>query len=152
MFTPNRLISTNACSYLKHIYATRVAFPCLLNCYGQKIKGTQKHQPDNFSPNKNSILFVFTISDVTWENCSIITFIQPNIVPPFHGDQISEPLVWNLMGDCNCQLFLIIYGRGFWVVQQKFLIKREKSPVLHCSCGETKHKICSFGLWKNSLH
>ena len=59
------------------------------------------------------------------------TFVEPEIVPPFHGDQISKPVMGQLMDNRICegeQPFL----RHF-VLEEIKIVEGDKSSILHGS-------------------
>src|SRR5712692_5882799 len=61
--------------------------------------------------------------------------VQPEIVPPFHRDQISEPHVSNLMGDDMSYRFLCPDARILVHVQENFSISYG-SPLLRWKIRE----------------
>lgn len=48
------------------------------------------------------------------------TFIEPEVIPPFHGDQVSKPVMGNLMGDSICEI-VHFWGRHFFFVEKEII-------------------------------
>ncbi|OAD61535.1 hypothetical protein WN48_00046 [Eufriesea mexicana] len=62
-------------------------------------------------------------------------FVQPEVVPPFHGDQIAEPHVRQFMGDCQADTFHVHTGTVL-AVKQLCLAECDQAPVLHGTSRE----------------
>ena len=66
-------------------------------------------------------------------------FIQPEVVPPLHGDQVAEPLVREFVrDDRGHRLAHANRGRGF-VDEQHALAEGDGAGILHGSGGEVGH-------------
>lgn len=66
----------------------------------------------------------------------IFTFIEPDVVPPFHCDEISEPLVCELVRDDNGDP-LLGDDRGLRFGKEKRgLAVGDQAPILHCAGTE----------------
>ncbi len=57
--------------------------------------------------------------------------VEPEVVPPAHGDQIAEPLVGHLVGDGHGHVLAVLLGGVFRVDQQVALEVEDRPPVLH---------------------
>ena len=60
-------------------------------------------------------------------------FIEPQIIPPCHRDQIAEPLVRHLMRLHLEDRLAIAFGRDRRIVEQDPLKGEDCSPILHCA-------------------
>ncbi len=58
-------------------------------------------------------------------------FVEPQVVPPVHGDQVAEPLVRHLMGDGRRHVLAVFLGRQPGIDQQGALEVHDGPPVLH---------------------
>ena len=66
------------------------------------------------------------------------TLIEPNIVPPFHGNQVAEPLVSHLMSDHRCDLLFHIDGALLVVDQENDFAKRDTAGIFHRARGKIR--------------
>ncbi len=57
--------------------------------------------------------------------------VEPEVVPPAHGDQIAEPLVGHLVGDGDRNVLAILLAGVFRVDQEVALEVHDGAPVLH---------------------
>jgi len=71
---------------------------------------------------------VFTISSEP--------FIEPNVIPPAHGDKIAEPHMTHLVGNCSCISLELLSTGLVWTRQQNTLIESDAAPIFHCSYTE----------------
>jgi hypothetical protein len=66
-------------------------------------------------------MYVWSCTHVVWAHilhvCSE-SLIQPNVAPPFHGDQVAEPRVRQFMRDNNNHIILVRHGGAGRVVQK----------------------------------
>lgn len=58
------------------------------------------------------------------------SFVQPKIVPPFHGDQIAEPHMGQFVSDRQAYAFRID-ARAVFAVKQLCFTERDQTPILH---------------------
>ena len=58
-------------------------------------------------------------------------FVQPEIVPPGHGDEIAEPLMRHFMRGDREDALAIAFGTDAWIVQQDALEGEDRAPVFH---------------------
>src|ERR1700674_3815103 len=66
------------------------------------------------------------------------TFVQPNVVPPFHGDKIAKPLVSHLMGNYGGNGFLQIDRALLLVDQENDFTKGDTTRILHSARGKIR--------------
>ena len=59
------------------------------------------------------------------------TFVEPQVVPPAHGDQVAEPLVRHFMRQRGVDVFLVRLGRDGRVEQQAVFEGEDGAPVFH---------------------
>lgn len=59
--------------------------------------------------------------------------VEPQVVPPLHGDQISKPLMGNLVGDSVGDLLLHVGSRGLLIVKKRDSAVCDQTPILHCT-------------------
>ncbi|MCY1171662.1 hypothetical protein D9M73_117800 [compost metagenome] len=59
------------------------------------------------------------------------TLVEPQIIPPFHGDQIAEPLVRHFMRDDGEDTLLAALRRALLVVEQLGLEIENRAPIFH---------------------
>lgn len=59
--------------------------------------------------------------------------IQPDIIPPDHRDQVTEPHVRDFMCDSSRIALNQLCSRMFDWSQKHAACKRNAAPVLHCS-------------------
>jgi hypothetical protein len=64
--------------------------------------------------------------------------VQPEVVPPHHGDVVSEPVVGELVGDHQTCDVVVVFGRVLW--KHSRLVEGHDSCVLHCECSEFSDK------------
>ncbi len=57
--------------------------------------------------------------------------VEPDVVPPLHGDQVAEPLVGHLVGDDQGDFFLGADGGRFGIDEQVGLAVGDGAEVLH---------------------
>ncbi len=57
--------------------------------------------------------------------------VEPEVVPPVHGDQVAEPLVRHLVGDGAGDVLAVLLRRQLRVDQQVVLEIEDGAPVLH---------------------
>ena len=57
-------------------------------------------------------------------------FVEPEVVPPFHGDEVAKPLVREFVGDGESGGFFGGDGRGFVAEELGFAVG-DKPPVFH---------------------
>ena len=57
--------------------------------------------------------------------------VEPDVVPPLHGDQVAEPLVGHLVGDDQGDFFLGVDGGCFGIDQQIGLAIGDGAEVFH---------------------
>jgi hypothetical protein len=62
--------------------------------------------------------------------------VEPQAVPPGHGDQIAEPLVRQLVCDDHGDALLLLRAGGGLVDHQRHLAVGNQAPVLHGAHGE----------------
>ena len=60
-------------------------------------------------------------------------FVEPDVVPPLHGDQVAEPLVRHLVGDDQGHFFLGVDGGCFGIDEQGGFAIGDGAEVLHCA-------------------
>ncbi len=58
-------------------------------------------------------------------------FVEPDVVPPLHGDQVAEPLVRHLMSDDDGDLLFGADGGGFGIEEQVGFAVGDGAEVLH---------------------
>jgi hypothetical protein len=58
-------------------------------------------------------------------------FVQPQVVPPRHGDQIAEPLVRDFVRGHQEGGFLVGLGGGARVEQHRVFESEDGAPVFH---------------------
>ncbi len=63
-------------------------------------------------------------------------FVEPDIVPPFHGDEIAEPLVRHFVRNYASDVFLEIDRSLLFVNQQDYFPESDATRVLHRARGE----------------
>ncbi len=59
--------------------------------------------------------------------------VEPEVVPPLHGDQVAEPLVSHLVRDDQGDFFLCADGCGLGIDQQRGLAVGDGAEVFHCA-------------------
>ena len=58
-------------------------------------------------------------------------FVQPQIVPPAHGDQVAEPLVRHFMRLDSEDLLALVLGGYRGIVEEDPLEREDGAPILH---------------------
>ena len=66
------------------------------------------------------------------------SFVQPDVVPPFHGDEIAEPLVRHLVRDHAGDAFLQVHRTLLVVNKKNHFAEGNAAGVLHCAGGEIR--------------
>ena len=59
------------------------------------------------------------------------TFVQPQVIPPGHGDEVAEPLVRHFVGDDFEHFLTVRFGGGLRIEQEMVLRIEDRAPVLH---------------------
>src|SRR6516164_3139576 len=67
-------------------------------------------------------------------------FVEPDVVPPCHGDEIAEPLMRHFMGDDVEDAALRVVRAGGRIEQHAALEKRDAAPVLHGAAEAARHR------------
>mmetsp|Transcript_2671 Transcript_2671/g.10384 ORF Transcript_2671/g.10384 Transcript_2671/m.10384 type:complete len:407 (+) Transcript_2671:1817-3037(+) len=57
--------------------------------------------------------------------------VEPQVVPPAHGDQVAEPLVRQLVRDDRADALLLAGAHRLLVAEQRHLSVRDQAPILH---------------------
>lgn len=104
------------CSY-HHIFMISPSFSLKERCHSRLIF-------NSFTP-----VFYFLKTEVRDEIRK--AFIKPQIVPPFHCDKISEPVMWKLMRNGICKIEHSL-SRNFFLKNIE-VIKSDNSSIFHCS-------------------
>mmetsp|Transcript_88145 Transcript_88145/g.247956 ORF Transcript_88145/g.247956 Transcript_88145/m.247956 type:complete len:470 (-) Transcript_88145:295-1704(-) len=65
--------------------------------------------------------------------------IEPEVVPPLHGDQVPEPLVGKLVRDHRADPLLLRHGDGLRVTQERHLPVGNEAPILHGARREVRN-------------
>ena len=65
-------------------------------------------------------------------------FIEPNVVPPLHGNQIAKPLVRHFVRNYAGNFFLQSNRSLFFVDQQNHFPERNASGIFHRACGKIR--------------
>mmetsp|Transcript_8920 Transcript_8920/g.17992 ORF Transcript_8920/g.17992 Transcript_8920/m.17992 type:complete len:464 (-) Transcript_8920:76-1467(-) len=60
-------------------------------------------------------------------------FVEPEIVPPGHGDEVSEPLVGQFVRDYGADALFLVGGCFGGVDEEIYFAVGDETPVLHCS-------------------
>lgn len=68
------------------------------------------------------------------------SLVQPQVGPPFHRDQISEPLMGQFVGDHAGDPMPALRGRTVLVVEKGRFPVCDESPVFHGSCAEIRNR------------
>ena len=63
-------------------------------------------------------------------------FVQPDVVPPRHRDEIAKPLMGELVRQHIGEQAALIFGRALFVDQQDPLAESNQTDVLHGACGK----------------
>jgi hypothetical protein len=58
-------------------------------------------------------------------------FVEPQVVPPAHRDQVAEPLVRHLVRGGGEDLLAVVLGRDRRVEQQRVFEREDRAPVFH---------------------
>ncbi len=58
-------------------------------------------------------------------------FVEPDVVPPLHGDKIAEPLVGHFVRDDDGDLLLGIDRGSFWIDEQRGFAIGDGAEVFH---------------------
>ena len=69
------------------------------------------------------------ISSITYPGCE--AFVQPQFVPPIHGDEIAEPLMGELVRYDVHHTIAILLIRRILVEQNGSCAVGDETPVLH---------------------
>ncbi len=75
-------------------------------------------------------------------------FVEPEVIPPLHGDHVAEPLVGHLVGDDRGDAFPVGDGGVLSVEEKVGLAIGDAAEVLHCAgleVGEGDH--VELGHW-----
>ena len=67
-------------------------------------------------------------------------FVEPDVVPPRHGDEVAEPLMRHLVGDDAEDAAACIARAGGRIEQQSALEERDAAPVLHGAAETSRHR------------
>ena len=59
------------------------------------------------------------------------SFVQPQVIPPCHGDQISEPLVGQFVSHDGAHALFLLVGCLLWITEQINFAISDESPVFH---------------------
>jgi hypothetical protein len=70
-------------------------------------------------------------------------FVEPQVVPPLHGDDISEPHVGKFVALNGCDSLLGGQGTFLWVVDVGGSSSSDQTPVLH---GSSIEIVCDKGV------
>ena len=73
-------------------------------------------------------------------------FIKPQVIPPFHSDQVTKPLMRKLVRHNYGHILFVSGARGGRVTQHVGLAECEYSPVFHGSSRKIRH---SNQVWWN---
>ena len=65
-------------------------------------------------------------------------FVEPQVVPPLHGDQVAEPHVRHLVQDGLGASLVVVVGHAR--PEDVILEERDGARVLHCACVELRHE------------
>lgn len=66
------------------------------------------------------------------------TFIKPEIIPPYHSNEVTKPVMRQLMSKSYCKFKIVILC---WVFKQQFLlIVCHKPSIFHCPVSKISHK------------
>mmetsp|Transcript_16555 Transcript_16555/g.37196 ORF Transcript_16555/g.37196 Transcript_16555/m.37196 type:complete len:315 (-) Transcript_16555:387-1331(-) len=57
--------------------------------------------------------------------------VEPKIIPPFHGYQISKPLMGKFVRNNNTDTLFLGTARHHWIDQQFHFTVRHQTPILH---------------------
>lgn len=81
-------------------------------------------------PGKSHIFETFSFVHAHVTNHVGKRFVEPEVIPPLHGDQVSKPHVGDLMEDCVKSILLSIPGWGFssWDI---LIVVGNTANVLH---------------------
>ena len=63
-------------------------------------------------------------------------FIQPDVIPPLHGDQVAEPLVRHLVRYHGANFLIGKVGSVLFVDQQQSAPEGNSGGILHRSRGK----------------
>ena len=66
--------------------------------------------------------------------------VEPDAVPPAHGDEVAEPHVGELVMDHVGHALQLGLGHRNGVDEQQGLAERDAAEVLHCAEGEVGHR------------
>src|SRR6185312_6595945 len=66
--------------------------------------------------------------------------VEPQIVPPRHGDEVAEPLMRHLMGDDGKDAATRAVRIDRWIEQQPALEESDTAPVLHRAAKAAGHR------------
>ena len=70
----------------------------------------------------------FGEAEVSDEICKAL--VEPEVVPPLHGDQVTEPVMGQLVDHDAGEVEVVVFSR---VVEKEFLfLKGNESSILHC--------------------
>ncbi len=84
-------------------------------------------------------------------NCHVLhkcrkTFVQPKIIPPFHGHQITEPHMRQFVGDNGGNILAATDTGGLRISEQRNLAVGNQSPVFHSPGREVGQRhVVRFG-------
>ena len=67
-------------------------------------------------------------------------FVEPEIIPPRHCDQIAVPQVGEFVADDLGCSFLLVQRGAPGVDQQQGFAKEDRTGVLHCTKFEVRHR------------
>mmetsp|Transcript_80368 Transcript_80368/g.120782 ORF Transcript_80368/g.120782 Transcript_80368/m.120782 type:complete len:385 (+) Transcript_80368:1497-2651(+) len=68
------------------------------------------------------------------------TFVQPQVVPPLHGDEISKPLMRQLVTYNGAHALFLRIGGGDGIDQQIDVAIRYQTPVFHGAHGKFRNR------------
>ncbi len=63
-------------------------------------------------------------------------FVQPQVIPPGHGDEISKPLVREFVSDHRADALFLLIGRLLGITEQLDFAVRDEAPVFHGTGGK----------------
>src|SRR5688572_25906211 len=64
------------------------------------------------------------------------SLVEPEVIPPLHGDQVTEPLVSNLVSNGDSDLLLEAQVRGLLIKEKGDGAVGNQTPVLHSASIE----------------
>src|ERR1700722_5529697 len=63
-------------------------------------------------------------------------FVEPEVVPPSHGDQVAEPLMRHFMGNHLKHQLAVTFGGTLGIKEKMLLRIEDRTPILHRSAAD----------------